>query len=146
MVTSLDITPIVTYNPTIAHPLFVSLITNPNPEPMTFIDVLPHLPPTLASFDLLGRLLRDQSYIKVPGYSTVADFVRLEVLGQFITRCIGWIEQAEREQMEGLISDDRFEKGLQHVSLRLRPFEVSFHLCTSPALSILHVADQTQHR
>ncbi|TEB25394.1 hypothetical protein FA13DRAFT_1637510 [Coprinellus micaceus] len=115
MVTSLDITPIVTYNPTIAHPLFVSLITNPNPEPMTFIDVLPHLPPTLASFDLLGRLLRDQSYIKVPGYSTVADFVRLEVLGQFITRCIGWIEQAEREQMEGLISDDRFEKGLQHL-------------------------------
>ncbi|KAJ2916342.1 hypothetical protein MD484_g4033, partial [Candolleomyces efflorescens] len=118
MVTSLDLAPIVAYNPTIAHPLFVGLVSNPNPEsnnPMPFLEVLPYLPPTLPSFDLMGRLLRDQTFIKVAGYSTVADLVRIEVLGLFIQQCIHWIEQAEREQQQGLISDDRFEKGLQHL-------------------------------
>lgn len=118
MVTSLDITPIVAFNPSIAHQLFVGLVANPNPEnqnPMPFLEVLPYLPPTLASFELFGRLLKDQTRIRVAGYSTVADLVRIEVLGQFIHESIHWIEQSEREQLEGMISDDRWEKGLQHL-------------------------------
>ncbi|KAF6749885.1 hypothetical protein DFP72DRAFT_911972 [Ephemerocybe angulata] len=121
LVTSIDIAPIVAYNPSIAHPLFVSLVSNPIPEnnrPMPFVEVLPYLPPTLPTFDLFGRLLRDPTRITVDtveGYSTVADLVRIRVLGLFIQQSIHWIEQAERDQMEGKISDDRWEKGLQHL-------------------------------
>ncbi|EFI26928.1 hypothetical protein CC1G_15329 [Coprinopsis cinerea okayama7 len=115
LVTSLDLAPIIAHNPAIAHPLFVGLVTIPNPDPMPFVDVLPFLPPTLPTFDLMGRLLRDQTQIKVAGYSTVAALTRTEVLGLFIHECIDWIEKAERDQANGLINDDRFEKGLQHL-------------------------------
>lgn len=115
LISTLDLSPIVAHNPAIAHPLFVGLITRPNPDTGALFDVLPFLPPTLPTFDLLGRLLRDQTYIKVHGYSTIADLTRLEVLGRFIHECINWIEQAERDQNNGYISDDRFEKGLQHL-------------------------------
>ncbi|TFK18329.1 hypothetical protein FA15DRAFT_261328 [Coprinopsis marcescibilis] len=115
MVTSLDLAPIIAYNPAVAHPLLAGLVTSHNPDPMPFLEILPFLPPTLPTFDLLGRLLRDQAYIKVASYSTVAELVRVEVLGRFIHECVKWIEQAERDQSEGLISDDRFEKGLQHL-------------------------------
>jgi len=68
--------------------------------------------------DVMGRLLHDKTFInKIPGYSTVADLVRMEVLGRFIHECINWLEHAEREEKEGLISDDRFGKGVQNVSL-----------------------------
>jgi len=120
MITSADLQNIVAVNPSIALALFVALVSRPNPEqnnPRPFLEVLPYLPPTLATFDLFGRLLRDQTPINVAGYRTVAELVRMEVLGQFVHECIGWIEQAERDQMEGLISDDRFEKGLQHVRI-----------------------------
>ena len=66
----------------------------------------------------MGRLLHDKTLInKIPGYSTVADLVRMEVLGRFIHECINWLEHAEREEKEGLISDDRFAKGVQNVSV-----------------------------
>jgi hypothetical protein len=39
----------------------------------------------------------------------------MEVLGPFIHQCILWIDRAEREEREGLISDDRFAKGVQNV-------------------------------
>lgn len=106
------------FNPTIAHPLFVGLISSSNPEnnnPSAFLHVLPFLPPTLSTLDLIGRLLRDPSRITVPGYSTVADLVRMEVLGRFIHEAIGWIDRAEKEEREGLISDDRYGKGVQNV-------------------------------
>ncbi|KIK01723.1 hypothetical protein K443DRAFT_132167 [Laccaria amethystina LaAM-08-1] len=118
LVASLDLTPIAAFNPTIAHPLFVGLLTSANPEhnnPLPFLDVLPFLPPTLATFDLLGRLLRDQTYVTVPGYDTVAELVRIEVLGRFVHESINWLDCAEREEKEGLISDDRFAKGVQNL-------------------------------
>lgn len=119
LISTLDLGPIVAQNPAIAHPLLVGLLTRPNPDSGALFDILPFLPPTLPTFDLLGRLLRDQTYIKVHGYSTIADLIRIEVLGRFIHECINWIEQAERDQNNGFISDDRFEKGLQHVSFPL---------------------------
>lgn len=67
----------------------------------------------------MGRLLHDKTFIdnsSIPGYSTVADLVRMEVLGRFVHECINWLERAEKEEMEGLVSDDRFEKGVQNVS------------------------------
>ncbi|KAF9447645.1 hypothetical protein P691DRAFT_671058 [Macrolepiota fuliginosa MF-IS2] len=118
IITSLDFTPIVARNTAIAHPLFVGLLNNAsddNSNVSYFLDVLPFLPPSLASMDLMGRLLRDQTYIKVPGYSTVADLVRMEVLGRFIHESINWLERAERDEKEGLISDDRFAKGVQNL-------------------------------
>jgi hypothetical protein len=39
----------------------------------------------------------------------------MEVLGPFIHQCILWLDHAEREEREGLISDDRFAKGVQNV-------------------------------
>ncbi|KAF9528771.1 hypothetical protein CPB83DRAFT_766200 [Crepidotus variabilis] len=117
-ITSIDLTPIIATNPTVAHPLLVALLTNPNPEknePRPFLDILPFLAPTLATFDLYGRLLRDQTRVTVPGYSTIADLVLVEVLGRFIHECINWLDQAEREEREGNISDDRFAKGLQNL-------------------------------
>ena len=105
-------------NPTIAHPLLVALLTNPDPErnnPMPFLDVLPFLPPTLASFDLLGRLLRDDTRVTVQGYNNVAELVTLEVLGRFTRECIDWLDHAELDEREGRISDDRFAKGVQNV-------------------------------
>ena len=112
IITSLDLTPIIAYNPTIAHPLLVSLLVNPNPEnnnPRPFLDILPFLPPTLPTFDLYGRLLRDQTRVTVQGYSTVADLVLMEVLGRFIHECINWLDRTEREER----SDDRHAKGVQ---------------------------------
>lgn len=50
------------------------------------------------------------------GRTTVADIVRADVLGRFIHESIQWLDNAESEGREGLISDDRFEKGLQNVS------------------------------
>ncbi|KAF9477424.1 hypothetical protein BDN70DRAFT_907256 [Pholiota conissans] len=112
IITSLDLTPIIAHNPIIAHPLLVSLLVNPDPEnnnPRPFLDILPFLPPTLPTFDLYGRLLRDQTRVTVQGYSTVADLVLMEVLGRFIHECINWLDRAEKEER----SDDRHAKGVQ---------------------------------
>ena len=138
MITSLDLTPLIAHNPTLAHPLLISLLTHPqlkaqsqNPkEPQRFnvsayLDVLKHMPPTLPSFDLLGRLLRDPTSVpwsSLPsggegerGTTTVADLVREEVLGRFIHEGINWLDKAEQEEKDGLIADDRFAKGVQNV-------------------------------
>jgi CCR4-NOT transcription complex subunit 11 len=77
-----------------------------------YLDVLRYLPPTLPTFDLLGRLLRDATRI---GTTTIADLVRTEVLGRFIHECINWLDHAENEERRGMISDDRFPKGVQNV-------------------------------
>ena len=117
MVASLDLAPLASYNPTLAHPLFVGLLNTADPEhnlPSPFLDVLPYLPPTLSTFDLLGRLLRDQTPVGSGMYS-VSSVVHAEVLGRFIHECINWLDRAEQEEREGLISDDRFAKGVQNV-------------------------------
>lgn len=147
-ITSLDLTPIIAHNPTIAHPLLVALLTNVNPEknsPRPFLDILPFLPPTLATFDLYGRLLRDQTRVTVQGYSTVADLVLMEVLGRFIHECINWLDRAEREERQGNISDDRFVKGVQNVCF---VFDL-YLMATSDfliAVPLLHITHQALHR
>ena len=101
----------------------VGLLTNANPDnnnPRPFLDVLPFLPPTLPTFDLYGRLLRDQTRVTVQGYSTVADLVLMEILGRFVHECINWLENADKEEKAGNISDDRYGKGVQNVRPRLR--------------------------
>ena len=45
----------------------------------------------------------------------MAELVRVEVLGRFVHESINWLDCAEREEREGLISDDRFAKGVQNV-------------------------------
>ena len=118
IITSIDLNAIIAHNPTIAHPLLVGLLTNTNPDnnnPRPFLDILPFLPPTLPTFDLYGRLLRDQTRVTVQGYSTVADLVLMEILGCFVHECINWLENAEKEEKAGNISDDRFGKGVQNV-------------------------------
>ncbi|KAG6844030.1 hypothetical protein H0H87_010495, partial [Tephrocybe sp. NHM501043] len=116
MIASLDLSAIIAHNPTLAHPLFVGLLDGVQHDhhlPTPFLDVLPYLPPSLPTFDLLGRLLRDQTSI-MNGMFTVASIVRAEVLGRFIHECINWLERAEAEERDGLISDDRYAKGVQN--------------------------------
>ncbi|KAG6811721.1 hypothetical protein H0H92_006122 [Tricholoma furcatifolium] len=117
MIASLDLPSISANNPVLAHPLFVGLLEGKDQDhslPSPFLEVLPYLPPSLPSFDLLGRLLRDQTPV-MNGMYTVASLVRSEVLGRFIHECIKWIEHAEAQEREGLISDDRFAKGVQNL-------------------------------
>lgn len=125
MVTSLDLAPLISNNPTLAYPLFVALLTQPpsklNSQSLSaYLDVLKFMPPTLPSFDLLGRLLRDPTEITdftTGGRITVADLVRVEVLGRFIHESINWLDNAKREEKQGLVSDDRFAKGVQNVGV-----------------------------
>ncbi|KAJ8075496.1 hypothetical protein PM082_021126 [Marasmius tenuissimus] len=127
MITPFDLAPIISCNPTLAHPLCVALIarggggwntidgedTEHLSFPSPFLEVLTTLPPTLATFDLMGRLLRDAT--PADGYGTVADLTKAEVLGKFVSQCVSWLENAEKEEMEGLISDDRVVKGVQNL-------------------------------
>ena len=39
----------------------------------------------------------------------------MEILGCFVHECINWLENAEKEEKAGNISDDRFGKGVQNV-------------------------------
>ncbi|KAG6377946.1 hypothetical protein JVT61DRAFT_14740 [Boletus reticuloceps] len=121
MITSMDLPSIVANNPNLAYQLFLALLTAANTQsqgPYPYLDVLMMLPPTLPSFDLLVRLLQDTSTVIDPatgGKTTVADIVRVEALGRFIHESIKWLDNAEREEREGLISDDRFAKGAQNL-------------------------------
>ncbi|OAX36708.1 hypothetical protein K503DRAFT_743910 [Rhizopogon vinicolor AM-OR11-026] len=122
MITSVDLPPIVSYNPNLAYQLVIALLMAP-PNNLAqgifvYLDALTSLPPTLPSFDFLGRLLREPSAILDPstgGKTTIADIIRSEVLGRFIHESIRWLESAEREEREGLVSDDRFAKGVQNL-------------------------------
>lgn len=127
MITSLDLSPLISNNPTLAHPAVVALLTQP-PSKLNsvglsaYLDVLKHMPPTLSSFDLLGRLLRDPTEIRdftTGGRTTVADLTRVEVLGRFIHESINWLDNADREEREGLVSDDRYAKGVQNVGISI---------------------------
>lgn len=129
MIASLDLNPLICTNPSVAYHLLIALLTLPPARLSThsisiYLDVLRHLPPTLPSFDILGRLIRDPAVVTdftTGGTTTVADLVREEVLGRFVHECTKWLDNAEREEQEGLISDDRFAKGVQHASLSTLP-------------------------
>ncbi|THH17684.1 hypothetical protein EW146_g3180 [Bondarzewia mesenterica] len=118
IITSVDLPPLIAHNPTLAHPLLVALLSQPPSKanlqgPSTYLNVLARLPPTLPSFDILGRLLRDTTPVidvATGGTTTIADIVRADALGRFIHEGIQWLDNAEKEAQEGLISDDRFEK------------------------------------
>ncbi|KAF9259000.1 hypothetical protein L218DRAFT_700663 [Marasmius fiardii PR-910] len=133
MITPLDLAPIISCNSAIAYPLCVALIApsheaagiasegedDPDVDikhlffPSPFLEVLTTLPPNLATFDLMGRLLRDTT--PADSFGTVGELVKDEVLGRFISQSISWLENAEREEREGLISDDRVVKGVQNL-------------------------------
>jgi hypothetical protein len=144
MLTSLDLAPIIAHNTTLAHPLFVALLLAPPPAPSasefddddfpsissysgnipvpfstaTYLQVLTSLPPTLPTFDLLGRLLRDNTEIGVTKENgaklSVSALVKAEVLGRFVSASVDWLDRAERDEREGRVSDDRFIKGVQN--------------------------------
>ncbi|KAI0315020.1 hypothetical protein OF83DRAFT_1164967 [Amylostereum chailletii] len=118
MLTSVDLPPIIAHNPTLAHSLLVALLTRAPATAPAYLDVLAKLPPTLPSFDVLGRLFRDTTPLRdvaVGGNSTIADVVRMDVLGRFIHHAVSWLEEAEEQEREGLVSDDRFAKGVQNL-------------------------------
>ncbi|KAH9887056.1 hypothetical protein C8Q73DRAFT_657718 [Cubamyces lactineus] len=119
VITSVDLSDIIANNPSLAYPLLNALLAADSEQgPDTYLDVLRHLPPTLPSFDLMGRLLRDTTTITdvaTGGRTTIADLVRTDVLGWFIHDCVSWLDRAEQDEREGNISDDRFAKGVQNL-------------------------------
>lgn len=150
----MDLPSIVANNPNLAYQLFLALLMAANAQsqgPYPYLDVLTKLPPTLPSFDLLVRLLQDTSIVIDPatgGKTTVADIVRIETLGRFIHESIEWLDNAEREEREGLISDDRFAKGVQNVSSHHAVWFASVHsryvMCV--ALSLLYLSVEALDR
>ncbi|KAH9915307.1 uncharacterized protein B0H18DRAFT_886034 [Fomitopsis serialis] len=121
VITAMDLPSLISYNPSIAHPLFAALLSSAatnNQDPVLYLEALKHLPPILPSFDLIGRLLRDPTTvldITTGGKTTVADLVRAEVLGWFLHSCITWLDRAEEDERAGEVSDDRFGKGVQNL-------------------------------
>lgn len=152
VITSVDLSSILTTNPALGHPLVTSLLTSDietGPEP--YLAVLGCLPPTLPSFDLIGRLLRDSTTvadITTGGKTTIADLVRTEVLGWFIHECVVWLDCAEQDEREGNISDDRFAKGVQNVRRPLIPSLrfLAADVRVTVALSVLQLAHQALPR
>jgi hypothetical protein len=87
-------------------------------------DALIHLPPTLNSFDVVGSLLRDKTpmTLRTTGMpTTVGEAVKSETLGYFLHECVSWLDKAEVEEREGLVSEDIFAKGVQNVRNLSRP-------------------------
>ena len=130
ILTSQDLPQLIANNPTLAHPILVSLLSQPVID--TYLDVLRHLAPTLPTYDVLGRLLRDSTVVTdhtTGGKTTIADIVRNEILGWFIHESIAWLDRAQEEERAGRISDDRFAKGVQNVRDQLIALRVlSSHL------------------
>ena len=122
-----DIPTLVANNPTIAYPYIISALRATPTEVAlhnvsTYSDALKTLPPTLTTFDVLGRLLRDNTPISVVHLGveiTVSHFVRTEVFGPFVLNAIEWIERVEKDEAEGLVNDDRAAKAVQNVCARL---------------------------
>ena len=109
-------------NHSIATPLLISLLTSSHSssshmQSMCF-DALIRLPPTLNSFDIFGSLLRDKTPMTLGTTVmpiTVGEAVESETLGYFLHECISWLDKAELEEREGLVSEDIFAKGVQNV-------------------------------
>lgn len=159
MIASLDLQPLICNNPSIAYNVLIAILSVPRTSLAVYVDVLQSLPPILPSFDIMSRLLTESTVIDPrPSGSTdntslstkitVADLVRTEVLGRFVHECIRWLDNAENEEEEGLINDDRVAKGAQNVSLLHESLSISrFETRVGPlALSILYFAHQEGNR
>ncbi|KAJ6577226.1 hypothetical protein B0H19DRAFT_1118744 [Mycena capillaripes] len=106
------------------------------------VSALARLPPTLPTFDVLGRLLRDGRVVEnvnehvdfssssngcanatengngangLGATTTIADLIRTDVLGRFVAASIDWLDNAEREEREGRASEDRWAQGVVHL-------------------------------
>ncbi|KAF7375028.1 hypothetical protein MSAN_00388900 [Mycena sanguinolenta] len=106
----------------------------PGMKASAILSVLVRLPPMLPTFDVLGRLLRDTRAVATAddenlkfgddingigangnGIPTIADLIRKEVLGRFVAASIDWIDNAEREEREGRVSEDTWAQGVVHL-------------------------------
>lgn len=146
MITSLDLAPIISHNPTLGGALCVCILSGPpyalalpqkdkavaridpqNASKEGCLSVLSDLPPTLPSFDLFGRLLRDDTPVqfgsdanddRIGGHRfMVGDVIRVYALGAFLQNCIAWIESAAEEERAGNFSDDRVSQSVANVSV-----------------------------
>lgn len=117
ILTSYDLSRVVAFNQNLAHPLLVISLSKGGETAENCLEVLSNLPPSLASLDVLGRLLRDTTavYDAANGNTTIADIVRLDVFGRFVSNAVQWLEEAETDERAGLVSDDRFAQGVQNV-------------------------------
>ncbi|KAL1703995.1 hypothetical protein EV121DRAFT_280696 [Schizophyllum commune] len=113
IVTTPDLPPLVQYNPVVAHPLLVTLLTSSDsPIPSPVLDVLPTLAPRLQTLDLMGRLLRDTTPTSIERDAlTVGELVRAEVLDRFVHEAIEYLDAVEREAT----GDDRHAQGVVHL-------------------------------
>ncbi|KZS95385.1 hypothetical protein SISNIDRAFT_483622 [Sistotremastrum niveocremeum HHB9708] len=110
-----DLPALITHNPMIAHPFLVWILQSSMPQAAQkeYVDEIKSLPPTLSSFDFIGRLVMDQTPLgSVEATYYVADVIVINVLAGFVHGCIEWIEREEREiEMTGKI-DDKLEKAI----------------------------------
>ncbi|KAJ3922638.1 hypothetical protein F5877DRAFT_33248 [Lentinula edodes] len=129
IITPRDLSSIVTFNPDVAYPLFVELLTTSVSSPSTFIDlldILPYLPSSLSTFDLMGKLLRDARLIPIP--NAIAHLliingklIRYQVLARFMHECIERLEKEEKERtsLEGSggssDGDDTWGRGVRNL-------------------------------
>ncbi|KAJ6616301.1 hypothetical protein B0H10DRAFT_2037499 [Mycena sp. CBHHK59/15] len=105
--------------------------------PSPYLDILAYLPPTLPTFDFLGRLLRDGTPLggatptptpatngandpTVP--TTVGALVRAEVLGRFVTESVAALDAAAEDARADLGGDygggmggDAWARGVRHL-------------------------------
>lgn len=85
------------------------------PRKADYLAALTRLPPMRQSFEVIGGLLRPHHHPRSreadrntdSSEERVACLIRMEVLGEFVAGCVRWIEQAEREEMQGEVCDDR---------------------------------------
>ncbi|KAJ6494657.1 hypothetical protein C8R47DRAFT_974192 [Mycena vitilis] len=145
-----DLAPLVATNPALAASVVGALLaggsaTDDGPESSSellnggtagmktnaILSALARLPPTLPTFDVLGRLLRDARTVGDPndsvdfsavgngntghGTTTIADLIRTDVLGRFVAASVDWLDSAEREEREGRASEDRWAQGVVHL-------------------------------
>ncbi|KAJ3486933.1 hypothetical protein NLI96_g3887 [Meripilus lineatus] len=148
VITSIDLGGMISNNSALAYLAVVGLLSNaPTSSPpsippngqgnpnengngiplLSYLEVLRHLPPTLPSFDLFGRLLKDRTVVPditiqqpsgLPvggGNTTIADLVRLEVLGWFIHSCVDWLDRWDEEERSGGRFDGGFGIGVRNL-------------------------------
>jgi hypothetical protein len=139
MITSMDLAPIITHNPALGGALCICILSSrslpskgkqpqsqfPSVDPQNAskegcLSVLASLPPNLPSFDLFGKLLRDETPAPDQGVS-VGELVRVYALGPFTQGCIAWIDSASAEQRAGVFSDDRVSQSIANVRSSFSP-------------------------